>query len=121
MVSLAFAVAASANFPVLFMSVLWKNCTTKGAFYGGFAGLITAVVLTIASPTVWEAALGHAPGTALFPYSSPAIFSMPIAFITIWLVSILDKSPQAEKDRAGYLAQSVRSETGIGADGVSGH
>jgi cation/acetate symporter len=121
MVSLAFAVAASANFPVLFMSVLWKNCTTKGAFYGGFAGLITAVVLTIASPTVWEAALGHAPGTALFPYSSPAIFSMPIAFITIWLVSILDKSPQAEKDRAGYLAQSVRSETGIGADGASGH
>ena len=121
MVSLAFAVAASANFPVLFMSVLWKNCTTKGAFYGGFAGLITAVVLTIASPTVWEAALGHAPGTAIFPYSSPAIFSMPIAFITIWLVSILDKSPQAEKDRAGYLAQSVRSETGIGADGVSGH
>ena len=121
MVSLAFAVAASANFPVLFMSVLWKNCTTKGAFYGGFAGLITAVVLTIASPTVWEAALGHAPGTALFPFSSPAIFSMPIAFITIWLVSILDKSPQAEKDRAGYLAQSVRSETGIGADGVSGH
>ena len=121
MVSLAFAVAASANFPVLFMSVLWKNCTTKGAFYGGFAGLITAVVLTIASPTVWEAALGHAPGTALFPYSSPALFSMPIAFITIWLVSILDKSPQAEKDRAGYLAQSVRSETGIGADGVSGH
>lgn len=121
MVSLAFAVAASANFPVLFMSVLWKNCTTKGAFYGGFAGLITAVVLTIASPTVWEAALGHAPGTALFPFSSPAIFSMPIAFITIWLVSFLDKSPQAEKDRAGYLAQSVRSETGIGADGVSGH
>jgi cation/acetate symporter len=121
MVSLAFAIAASANFPVIFMSVLWKNCTTKGAFYGGFAGLITAVVLTIASPTVWEAALGHAPGTALFPYSSPAIFSMPIAFITIWLVSILDKSPQAEKDRAGYLAQSVRSETGIGADGVSGH
>ena len=121
MVSLAFAVAASANFPVLFMSVLWKNCTTKGAFYGGFAGLITAVVLTIASPTVWEAALGHAPGSAFFPYSSPAIFSMPIAFITIWLVSLLDKSPQAEKDRAGYLAQSVRSETGIGADGASGH
>lgn len=121
MVSLAFAVAASANFPVLFMSVLWKNCTTKGAFYGGFAGLITAVSLTIVSPTVWEAALGNPPGTALFPYSSPAIFSMPIGFITIWLVSILDKSPLAAQDRAGYLAQSVRSETGIGADGASGH
>lgn len=121
MVSLAFAVAASANFPVLFMSVLWKNCTTRGAFFGGFAGLITAVVLTIVSPTVWEAALGNPPGTALFPYSSPAIFSMPIAFITIWLVSILDRSELAARDREGYLAQSVRSETGIGADGVSGH
>lgn len=121
MVSLAFAVAASANFPVLFMSVLWKNCTTRGAFYGGFAGLITAVVLTIVSPTVWEAALGNPVGSALFPYSSPAIFSMPIAFITIWIVSILDKSELAATDRAGYLAQSVRSETGIGADGASGH
>jgi cation/acetate symporter len=121
MVSLAFAVAASANFPVLFMSVLWKNCTTRGAFYGGFAGLLTAVTLTIVSPTVWEAALGNPVGSALFPYSSPALFSMPVAFITIWLVSILDKSPLAAADRAGYLAQSVRSETGIGADGASGH
>jgi cation/acetate symporter len=77
--------------------------------------------LTIISPTVWEAALGNPVGSALFPYSSPAIFSMPIAFITIWIVSILDKSELAATDRAGYLAQSVRSETGIGADGVSGH
>ena len=121
MVSLAFAVAASANFPVLFMSVLWKDCTTKGAYYGGFAGLLTAVGLTIVSPTVWEVALGNPVGSALFPYSSPAIFSMPIAFATIWVVSILDKSEQAQRDRAGYLAQVVRSETGIGADGVSGH
>ena len=121
MVSLAFAVAASANFPVLFMSVLWKNCTTRGAFYGGFAGLITAVTLTIVSPTVWEAALGNPVGSALFPYSSPALFSMPIAFFTIWIVSILDNSPLAATDRAGYLAQSVRSETGIGADGASDH
>jgi cation/acetate symporter len=121
MVSLAFAVAASANFPVLFMSVLWKNCTTKGAFYGGFAGLLTAVILTIISPTVWEAALGNPAGSALFPYSSPAIFSMPIAFITIWIVSMLDKSKAANKEREEYLAQQIRSETGIGADGVSGH
>lgn len=121
MVSLAFAVAASANFPVLFMSVLWKKCTTRGAFYGGFAGLLTAVILTIVSPTVWEAALGNPVGSALFPYSSPALFSMPVAFFTIWLVSILDQSPLGDADRSGYLAQSIRSETGIGADGVSGH
>ena len=77
-VSLAFAVAASANFPVLFMSVLWKDCTTKGAFYGGFVGFLTAVGLTIVSPTVWEAALGFPAGSALFPYTSPAIFSIPL-------------------------------------------
>jgi hypothetical protein len=47
MVSLAFAIAASANFPVLFMSVLWKDCTTRGAVIGGFLGLISAVVLTV--------------------------------------------------------------------------
>jgi cation/acetate symporter len=121
MVSLAFAVAASANFPVLFMSVLWKDCTTKGACYGGFAGLLSAVSLTLISPTVWEATFGNPVGSALFPYSSPAIFSMPIAFITIWVVSILDKSTNAKIERENYLAQQVRSETGIGADGVSGH
>lgn len=121
MVSLAFAVAASANFPVLFMSVLWKNCTTRGACVGGFAGLITAVVLTIFSPSVWEATFGYPPGSAPFPYTSPAIFSMPIGFITIWMTSLLDKSPQATLDKEGFLAQSVRSETGFGADGASGH
>ncbi|HEY1020712.1 MAG TPA: cation acetate symporter, partial [Flavisolibacter sp.] len=121
MVSLAFAVAASANFPVLFMSVLWRNCTTRGAFVGGFVGLITAVTLTILSPSVWEATLGHPEGSALFPYTSPAIFSMPLAFFTIWLVSILDSSSQAALDRDGYEMQEVRSETGVGSSGASGH
>lgn len=121
MVSLAFAVAASANFPVLFMSVLWKDCTTKGAVAGGFAGLGTAVVLTVFSPSVWEATLANPAGSAPFPYTSPALFSMPVGFLTIWLVSLVDKSEQAARDRAGYLAQAVRSETGIGADGASGH
>ncbi|BAL23215.1 cation acetate symporter [Azoarcus sp. KH32C] len=121
MVSLAFAIAASANFPVLFMSVLWKNCTTRGACIGGFLGLITAVVLTIVSPSVWEATLGNPKGSAWFPYTSPALFSMAAGFIGIWLFSILDNSARAAEDRAGYLAQKVRSETGIGAEGASGH
>jgi len=121
MVSLAFAIAASANFPVLFMSVLWKDCTTKGAVIGGFLGLISSVVLTVVSPSVWEATLGNPKGSALFPYTSPALFSMTIAFVGIWLFSILDNSKQAKADRAGFLAQQVRSETGIGAAGASGH
>ncbi len=121
MVSLAFAIAASANFPVLFMSVLWKDCTTKGAVIGGFLGLISSVGLTIVSPSVWEATLGNPKGSALFPYTSPALFSMTIGFVGIWLFSILDNSARAKVDRAGFLAQQVRSETGIGASGASGH
>jgi cation/acetate symporter len=121
MVSLAFAIAASANFPVLLMSVLWKDCTTKGAVIGGFLGLISSVVLTIVSPSVWEATLGYPKGSALFPYASPALFSMAIGFGGIWLFSVLDRGARAAQDRAGFLAQQVRSETGIGASGASGH
>ena len=121
MVSLAFAIAASANFPVLFMSVLWKDCTTKGAVIGGFLGLISSVVLTVVSPSVWEATLGYPKGSALFPYASPALFSMTIAFVGIWLFSILDRSPNAAAERAAFPAQEVRSETGFGATGTVGH
>jgi cation/acetate symporter len=121
MVSLAFAIAASANFPVLIMSVLWKDCTTRGAVIGGFLGLISSVALTVVSPAVWEATLGNPKGSALFPYASPALFSMTIGFVGIWLFSILDGSARAKKDRDGFLAQQVRSETGIGASGASGH
>ncbi len=121
MVSLAFAVAASANFPVLFMSVLWKDCTTRGAVVGGFLGLVSSVVLTVLSPSVWETTLGHPVGSAPFPYTSPALFSMTLAFLAIWLVSKMDNSPRAKIDRAGFAAQQVRSETGIGAAAASDH
>jgi cation/acetate symporter len=121
MVALAIAIAASANFPVLFMSVLWKDCTTKGAVIGGFLGLISSVALTVVSPSVWEATLGNPKGSAWFPYASPALFSMTIGFVGIWLFSILDNSEQAKKERAAFAAQQVRSETGFGASGASGH
>ena len=119
MVSLAFAIAASANFPVLFMSVLWKDCTTRGATIGGFLGLITAVVLTVMSKSVWVDVFGYA--DAIFPYASPALFSMSAGFAGIWLFSILDNSPRARIDRAGYEAQQMRSETGIGAITSASH
>ncbi len=121
MVSLAFAVAASANFPVLFMSVLWKDCTTKGAVIGGFLGLISSVGLTVVSPSVWEATLGNPKGSAWFPYASPALFSMAIAFLGIWIFSLLDRSDNAAKERDAFPAQRVRSETGFGASSGSGH
>ena len=121
MVSLAFAIAASANFPVLFLSMIWKGCTTKGAVIGGFLGLISSVGLTIVSPAVWEATLGNPKGSAWFQYSSPALFSMTIGFVGVWLFSILDNSEQARKERAAFEDQQVRSETGLGAAGASGH
>jgi len=121
MVSLAFAIAASANFPVLFMSVLWKGCTTRGAVIGGFLGLISSVALTVVSPSVWEATLGYPKGSALFPYASPCLFSMTVGFLGIWIFSLLDSSKRADIDKQGFLAQQVRSETGIGAAGASGH
>jgi cation/acetate symporter len=121
MVSLAFAVAASANFPPLILSILWKGCTTRGAVIGGFLGLISSVGLTIVSPSVWEATLGHPAGSALFPYTSPALFSMTIGFLGVWLFSLTDNSTRAAKERDAFEAQQVRSETGLGASGASGH
>jgi cation/acetate symporter len=121
MVMLAFTIACSANFPVLFMSVLWKDCTTKGAVAGGSVGLVLSVVLTILSPAVWEAALGNPKGSAMFPYASAAIFSMTAAFAVIWLVSKFDNSAQAQKERGLFADQLTRSETGVGAASASAH
>ncbi|RXI26344.1 cation acetate symporter [Aliarcobacter skirrowii] len=119
MVGLAFAIAASANFPILFLSIYWSKLTTRGAFIGGFIGLITAVVLVILSKTVWVGIFGFE--TAIFPYTQPALFSILAAFIGIWFFSITDKSARAEEDKAGFEAQKIRAETGIGADGAVSH
>ncbi len=119
MVGLAFAIAASSNFPVLLLSVLWPKLTTRGATIGGFLGLISALGLTVLSPAIWVAVLGYK--QAIFPYSAPALFSMPIGFIGCWLFSITDRSPRAAIDLAGFEAQYIRSQTGIGASGASSH
>jgi len=119
MVGLAFAIAASANFPVLFLSMFWKNLTTRGAFIGGFAGLLTAIALVITGPIVWVDILGNE--SALFPYKYPALFSVAIAFFCIWFFSITDRSVRAEHERGQFEHQYIRSQTGIGAHGASEH
>ena len=121
MVGLAFAVAASANFPVLLLSMLWRGLTTWGAFCGGFAGLISAVALTVMSPSIWELVLGHPAGTAMFPYTSPAIFTIPLSFLVCFVVSKLDTSRAGQREKLAFEAQYVRSQTGIGAEGAAVH
>ncbi len=118
-VGLAFAIAASANFPVLFLSMFWSKLTTRGAVIGGSLGLATAILLVILGPIVWVDILGNE--TAIFPYKYPALFSVTVAFVGIWLISITDNSKRAEKDRAAFEAQDIRSQTGIGAEGASAH
>ncbi|QRM35775.1 cation acetate symporter [Microvirga sp. VF16] len=119
MVGLAFAVAASCNFPVLLMSVLWKGTTTRGALIGGLLGLVSAVAMVVLSKAVWVQTFGFA--RELFPYDNPAIFSMPIAFLGIWAFSRLDASNRAKVEVAAFDAQYIRSETGIGAAAAHVH
>jgi cation/acetate symporter len=119
MVGLAFCVAASANFPILLLSMYWRKLTTRGAVIGGGLGLFTAVILVVIGPTVWVDAFGFK--QAIFPYKYPAIFSVSAAFIGIWFFSITDKSVSAAKEQAAFDAQFVRSQTGIGAAEAAQH
>jgi cation/acetate symporter len=121
MVGLAFAVAASANFPVLLLSMLWKGLTTRGAVLGGWIGLISAVGLTVVSPAIWELVLGNPKGSAWFPYVSPALFTMPLSFLCCYVFSVTDKSARGAREQAAYEAQYVRSQTGIGIDAAAAH
>jgi cation/acetate symporter len=118
MVGLAFAVAASVNFPVLVMSMFWRGTTTFGAFVGGMLGLLTSAVGVVVSNEVWVKTLGNPEPLKLFGYGmldNPALYSMASAFIGIWLFSMLDRSKSANAERDSFDAQFVRSETGIGA------
>jgi cation/acetate symporter len=118
-VALAFTIAASANFPVLFMSIFWKKLTTRGAVIGGYVGLASALILVILGPVVWTQILGM--GEAIVPYKFPAVFSVPMAFIAIWFFSITDSSEDAKRCQEAFDAQDIRCQTGIGADGAVNH
>ncbi|HRF57133.1 MAG TPA: cation acetate symporter [Campylobacterales bacterium] len=119
MVGLAFAIAASVNFPVLLLSIYWKGLTTKGALYGATAGLVSAIILVIMGPAVWKDVLGNK--EAFIALKNPAIISMTLTFVVIWIVSKMDNSARGAQDKEGFEAQYIRAQTGIGIDGVSGH
>ncbi len=119
MVALAFGVAASANFPVLILSMYWKGLTTRGALVGGYSGLFSAVLFVVLSKSVWVDVLGNA--SPIFPYTQPALFSMPIAFFMTWLFSVLDNSTAAAAEKDAFEDQYVRAQTGVGAATASAH
>ncbi|MCY3749844.1 MAG: cation acetate symporter [Gammaproteobacteria bacterium] len=108
--TLPLVIAASANFPILFLFMYWKGFTTRGALYGGYTGLLLAVCLIILGPTVWVNVLGHE--RPLFPYAFPTLFSMGACFLLAWLFSITDKSPRAAAEADAFAEQLRRSQLG---------
>ena len=119
MVGLAFGVAAAANFPVLILSMYWRGLTTRGALFGGYGGLVSAVLFVLFSKSVWVDVLGNP--AALFPYTQPALFAMPIAFIFAYIFSKTDSSVRAGKEIEAFEDQYVRAQTGYGAASASNH
>lgn len=119
MVGLAFAIAASSNFPVLVLSIAWRGCTTRGAAIGGFLGLITATIWVMLSTTVWVDVFGFA--EPITPFPNPGILSIPLAFVAIWFFSITDNSADSVREKLAFDALTVRSQTGLGASQASAH
>ena len=117
MVGLAFGVAAAANFPVLILSMYWKGLTTRGALWGGYGGVISAVLFVLFSKSVWVDVLGNK--AALFPYTQPALFAMPIAFFFAYIFSKSDTGPRSKLEKEAFEDQYVRAQTGFGASGAS--
>jgi cation/acetate symporter len=111
MVGLAFAVAASANFPPLLLSIVWRRFNTAGAVAAIVVGAVLSVVLIVLSPTVWVDLL-HKPA-ALFPLRNPAIVSMPASFLCAIVASLLTREPEAE---AKFDDEKLRTYLGIGAE-----
>lgn len=116
MIGLAFAIAASTNFPILVLSLYWQGLTSAGVFVGGITGLVASVTMTILGPAVWVKVLGYpAPVVTLDP---PTIVTMPLTFFVCWLVSVRDKSAVGADERARFAAQYARSvgQVSVGAE-----
>jgi cation/acetate symporter len=111
MVGLAFSIAASANFPSLLLSILWKKFTTKGAVASTVTGAGLAIILIFFSPTVWVDIFKNE--NAIFPLKNPALFSMSSAFIVGIIVSLFTKEQEAANK---FEDEKLRTYLGIGAE-----
>jgi cation/acetate symporter len=95
MVGLAFAIAASGNFPALFLSMVWRRFTTNGAVASMLTGTLTSLLLIYLSPTVQIDLLKNT--EAIFPLKNPGLITIPLAFIVGIVVSLLKTDRQADQ------------------------
>jgi cation/acetate symporter len=126
LVGLAFAVAASANLPVVILSVFWKRFTTTGAVLGLATGLVSSLALIaispsimgIDAPTVASSARHLIQRAPFFPLENPGIVSIPLGFLGAILGSLLSPEPSAQ---ARFAELQVRANTGLGAEKAGAH
>jgi len=121
LVGLAFAVAASANLPVIVLSIFWRRFNTAGAVTGLAVGLLASIGLIVISPsimgvdppTVTGAARHLIQAKPWFPLENPGIVSIPLGFLTAVVATLLSHEPSSETKFNELL---VRSNTGLGAE-----
>src|SRR5215211_4715556 len=113
MVGLAFAVAASANFPALLLALTWRRFNTAGAVTGVLFGVISSIALVIISPKVWPGADAEGGAFSFYDLANPGIISIPLGFIGCWLGTVLSGERETERS---FDELYVRSETGLGAE-----
>jgi cation/acetate symporter len=113
MVGLAFAVAASANFPALLLALTWRRFNTAGALTGVILGVVSSIFLVIVSPKVWPGADTVTGSPIGWELSNPGIISIPLGFIGCWLGTVLTTERKAERT---FDELFVRAETGLGAE-----
>jgi cation/acetate symporter len=117
MVGLAFAVAASANFPALLLALTWRRFNTTGAVVGVLFGVISSIALVVISPTVWPGPDSEGGALSWYSLANPGLISIPLGFIGCFLGTMLSREPSAE---AKFTELKVRSETGLGAEHATG-
>jgi cation/acetate symporter len=113
MVGLAFAVAASANFPALLLALTWRRFNTAGAVTGVLFGVVSSIFLVIVSPTVWPGPDSEGGAFSFYSLANPGILSIPLGFLGCWLGTVLSTERRTERS---YHELHVRSETGLGAE-----
>jgi cation/acetate symporter len=119
MVGLAFAIAASANFPALVLALTWRRFNTMGAVCGVLLGVTSAIVLIILSPNVWPGAASETGSPLGWTLANPGIISIPLGFVGCIAGTLLSRERDADRS---FPELYVRSETGLGAEkALAGH